>query len=115
VCLLDPDRAEEGRNLVGVAACRVRAGRFVALAGAGEVDGDAAEVLGVCRELERVPVVEFATSSTPFVATIPLRLMPGAWSMSPPIGRNLAADGGGSAPSRVRGITTSCGKPESVT
>jgi hypothetical protein len=50
---LDPDRAEEGGDLVGLAVGRVRAGRLVALARAGTIDRDAAEVLGVGRELER--------------------------------------------------------------
>ena len=50
----DPDRAQEGGNLVGVAVGRVRPGRLVALARAGKVDRDAAEVLGVRRQLERV-------------------------------------------------------------
>ena len=54
VGLLDPDGAEEGGDLVGIALGRVRPGRLVALARAGKVDRDAAEVLGVGRQLERV-------------------------------------------------------------
>ena len=50
---LDPDGAEEGGDLVGVALGRVRPGRLVALARAGKIDRDAAEVLGVGRQLER--------------------------------------------------------------
>ena len=38
VGLLDPDGAEEGGDLVGVALGRVRPGRLVALARAGKVD-----------------------------------------------------------------------------
>jgi hypothetical protein len=53
VGLFDPDGAEEGGNLVGLAVGRGRAGRFVTLARAGKVDGDAAEVLGVGLQLER--------------------------------------------------------------
>jgi hypothetical protein len=53
VGLFDPDGAEEGGNLVGLAVGRGRAGRFVALAGAGKVDGDAVEMLGVGGQLER--------------------------------------------------------------
>jgi len=33
---LDPDRVQEGGDLVGMAVGRVRAGRLVALAGAGK-------------------------------------------------------------------------------
>ena len=51
---LDPDGAQEAGDLVGVGLGRVRARRLVALARAREVDRDAAEVLGVGRELERV-------------------------------------------------------------
>src|SRR6266536_1244219 len=51
---LDPDGAQEGGNLVGVAVGRVRPGRLVALARTGKVDRDAAEALGVRRQLERV-------------------------------------------------------------
>ena len=54
VRLLDPDGAEEAGDLVGVALGRVRPGRLVALARAREIDRDAAEVLGVGRQLERV-------------------------------------------------------------
>ena len=43
-----------GGDLVGVALGRVRAGGLVALARAGKIDRDAAEVLGVGRELERI-------------------------------------------------------------
>jgi hypothetical protein len=46
---LDPDGAEEAGDLIGVGLGRVRPGRLVALAGAREVDRDAAEVLGVGR------------------------------------------------------------------
>jgi len=53
VSVLDPDGAEEGGDLVGLAVGRVWPGRLVALAGAGKVNGDAIEVLGVRRELER--------------------------------------------------------------
>ncbi len=53
VCLLDADGPEEGGDLVGMALGRVRPGRLVALSRAGKVDGDAAEVLGVGRQLER--------------------------------------------------------------
>jgi hypothetical protein len=42
--LLDPDGAEERGDLVGVRLGRVRPGGLVALAGAGQVDGDAPEV-----------------------------------------------------------------------
>src|SRR6266545_6813929 len=51
---LDPDCAQEGGDLVGMAVGRVRSWRLVALARAGKVDRDAAEVLGVRRQLERV-------------------------------------------------------------
>jgi hypothetical protein len=51
---LDPDGAEESGDLVGMAVGGIRPGRFVACAGAGKVDRDAAEVLGVGGELERV-------------------------------------------------------------
>jgi hypothetical protein len=51
---LDPDCAQEGGNLIGVPVGRVRSGRLVALARAGKVDRDAAEVLGVRRQLECV-------------------------------------------------------------
>src|ERR671922_1639430 len=51
---LDPDGVEEGGDLVGIAIGRVRPGRLVALSRAGKVDRDAAEVLGVGGELERV-------------------------------------------------------------
>src|SRR6476620_8511543 len=50
---LDPDGAEEGGDLVGLAVGRVRPGRLVALARAGKIEGDASEVLGVGRQLER--------------------------------------------------------------
>jgi hypothetical protein len=50
---LDPDGVEEGGDLVGIAIGRVRPGRLVALTRAGKIDGDAAEVLGVGRQLER--------------------------------------------------------------
>ena len=51
---LDLDRVEEGRELVGVALGRVGPRGLCALARAGKVDADAAEVLGVGRELEGV-------------------------------------------------------------
>jgi hypothetical protein len=50
---LDPDGAEEGGDLVGMAVGRVRAGRLVAFACPGKVDGDAAEVPGIGGQLER--------------------------------------------------------------
>src|SRR5207248_10054393 len=54
VGLLDPDGAKEGGDLVSIALGRVRPGGLVALARAGNVERDAAEVLGVGRELERI-------------------------------------------------------------
>jgi hypothetical protein len=51
--LLDPDGTEEGGDLVGLAVGRVRPGRLVALARAGKIERDAAELLGVGRQLER--------------------------------------------------------------
>src|ERR687886_2898326 len=54
VSLLNSDRTEEAGELVGIAIGRVRPGRLVALTRAGKVDRDAAEVLGVGGELERV-------------------------------------------------------------
>ena len=51
---LDADRGHECGHLVGVGVGRVRAGRLVALARARQVDRDAAEVLGVGGQLERV-------------------------------------------------------------
>ena len=50
---LHPDRTEEGGDLVGLAIGRVRPGRLVALARAGKIERDAAELLGVGRQLER--------------------------------------------------------------
>jgi hypothetical protein len=41
-------------DLIGMAVGRVRRGRLVAVAGAGKVYRDAAEVLGLGRKLERV-------------------------------------------------------------
>lgn len=54
VGLLDPDGAEEGGNLVSIGLGRVRPGGLVALARTGKVERDAAEALGVGRELERI-------------------------------------------------------------
>lgn len=54
VHLLDPDGAQERGDLIGVALGRVRPGGLVALARAGKVDRDTAEVLGVRRQLEGV-------------------------------------------------------------
>jgi hypothetical protein len=51
---LDTDGAEEGGDLVGIGLGRVWPGRLVALARARKVPRDAAEVLGVRRQLERV-------------------------------------------------------------
>src|SRR6476619_1309843 len=53
VCVLYPDRTEERGDLVGMAVGRIRTGRLVALTCAGKVDGDAAEMLRVGRQLER--------------------------------------------------------------
>ena len=53
VGMLDPDGAEECGDLVGVALGRVGAGWLVAVARARKIDGDAAEMLGVGRQLER--------------------------------------------------------------
>src|SRR5438132_675066 len=50
---LDPDRSEESGYLVGLALGRVRSGWLVALARAGKIERDAAEVLGVSGQLER--------------------------------------------------------------
>ena len=54
VGVVDPDDVEEGGDLVGIALGRVGAGRLVAVARAGKIDRDAAEVLGVGRHLERI-------------------------------------------------------------
>jgi len=54
VGLLYPDGPEEGGDLVGIDLGRVRPGGLVALARAWKVKRDAAEALGVGRELERI-------------------------------------------------------------
>ena len=54
VGVLDPDGVEEGGDLVGIARSRVGAGGLVTLTRTGKIDRDAAEVLGVGRQLERM-------------------------------------------------------------
>src|SRR4051794_26652518 len=54
VGLLDPDGGEERGDLVGVPLGRVRPGRRVALARPRKIERDAAELLGVGRQLERI-------------------------------------------------------------
>src|SRR6476620_2552465 len=51
---LDADGMEEGGDQVCVFLGRVRSGRFAALARAGQVERDTAEVFGVGGKLERV-------------------------------------------------------------
>ena len=54
VGVVDPHDVEEGGDLVGIGLGRVGAGRLVAVARAGKIDRDAAEVLGIGRQLERI-------------------------------------------------------------
>ena len=57
MCLLNPDRSEEAGDLVGVDFGRVRPGGLVTLPGPRKVESDAAEVLCVGRQLERITSV----------------------------------------------------------
>src|SRR5262245_59211990 len=50
---LDPDSTKEGGDLVGLDFGRVRPERLIALTSAGKIERDAAEMLGVRRQLER--------------------------------------------------------------
>jgi hypothetical protein len=53
-CLVDPERLQEGRDIVGHELRRVITGGLVALSRAARIDRDAREVLGVLGDLEGV-------------------------------------------------------------
>src|SRR6476469_6244774 len=75
---LDPDRGEEGGDMVGITLGGVRPGRLVAVTRAGKVDRNAGEVLGKGRKLERIAsMIRTCIRDQQKRLTLPLHLIVG--------------------------------------